>query len=333
MRNNLYRIIIYEISFFICLWTFYLSTDYKTFDKNNTLNLLISVIAIIVAIIITFLFSKLFSEKSIRVERKKEIDSLSIKITYLRRMAYHIRGMYEFWEIGSTNSKSIIDYKYKNLTYEEYRGGRDGRKEWDYDEWKKIDKEISSTIGQAYLALKGLEDGQTQFSFFLEFNPLNYSLNDIARYKEYTGSFWSFLDRSDSQKVNFQKINDYDKNFINELFFKIVGRQINKTEYKEEIKDLLSNFDSVIFEQHYYLNNLNSDNYPKTFRDSFNNMLIFIMILLASVILFVSSFNQIKEYFLSLIILCFFISNTIDLILITIKSIKTELKIDDIYKI
>lgn len=332
MTNNLYRIIVYEISFIICIWTFYFITDYKTFDKNSTLNLLISIIAIIVAIIITFLFSKLFSEKSIRVERKKEIDSLSIKITYLRRIAFHIRGMYEFWEIGSTNFKSIIDNKYKKLTYEEYRGGPDGRKEWDFDEWKIIDREISSTIGQAYLALKGLEDGQSEFSFFSEFNPQNYSLNDICRYKEYAGSFWSFLDRS-YEKVNFDKIIDYDKNFINELYFKIVGREINKKEYKQEINDLLSNFDSVIFEKHYYLNNLNSDNYPITFRDSFNNMLTFIIILLASVILFVANSNQIKTYFFSIIILCFFISNTIDLILITIKSIKTELKIDDIYKI
>lgn len=333
MINNLYRTIVYEISFIICLWTFYFITDYKTFNKNSTLNLLISVVAIIVAIIITFLFSKLFSEKAIRVERKKEIDSLSIKITYLRRIAFHIRGMHDFWEIGNTNSKSVIDYKYKKLTYEEYRGGRDGRKEWDYDEWRRIDKEISSTIGQTYLALKGLEDGQSEFSFFSEFNPQNYSLNDIARYKEYAGSFWSFLDRSDSQKVNFDKISDYDRNFIDELFFKIMGRQINKNEYKQEIKDLLTNFDSVIFEKHYYLNNINSDNYPLTFRDSFNNMLIFIIILLASVILFVANFNQIKAYLFSLIILCFFISNTIDLILITMKSIKFELKIDDIYKI
>lgn len=333
MISNLYRIIIYEISFITFLWTFYFITDYKTFDKNSTLNLLISVVAIIVAIIITFLFSKLFSEKSIRVERKKEIDSLSIKITYLRRIAFHIRSIHEFWEIGNTNSKSVIDYKYKKLTYEEYRGGRDGRKEWDYEDWKRIDKEISSTIGQSYLALKGLEDGQSEFSFFSEFNPQNYSLNDIARYKEYTGSFWSFLDRSDSENVNFDKISDYEKNFIDELFFKIVGRQINKKEYKQEIKDLLTNFDSVIFEKHYYLNNINSDNYPITFRDSFNNMLIFIIILLASVVLFVSNFNQIKAYLFSLIILCFFISNTIDLILITMKSIKFELKIDDIYKI
>ena len=330
--NNFHRIIVFEISSIVSLWIFYFISDFKTFDKDATLNMIISVIAIIVAIIITFLFSKLFSEKNLRIERKKEIDALSIKITYFRRIAYHIRGMHEFWEIGQTNAKSVIDHKYKKLTYEEYRGGHDGFKEWGYDEWEKMNKEISSEIGQAYLALKGLEDGQSDFSFFTEFNPQNYSLDDIARYKEYEGSFWSFLDRSGTA-VNFDKVSTYEMNFVNDLFFKIFGKQINKKAYKQEIKDLLSTFDAEIFQKHYYLNNLNSDQFPPAFKDSFNNMLVFIVILLASVILFVANNNQMITYLLSITILSSFLSNTIDLILITVKSIKIELKVDDIYNV
>lgn len=328
-----YRVLIYEVSFSFFLWVFLKYTDHKTFDKNATLTLMISVIAIIVAIIITFLFSKLFSEKSIRVDRKKEIDALSIKITYLRRIAYHIRGMHEFWKIGDSNAKSVIDYKYKRLSYEEYRGGYNGYKEWDYDDWKKMNKEIYAEIGQAYLALKGLEDGQNEFSFFTEFNPQNYSLDDVARYQVYAGSFWSLLDRSDADKVNFNRVSGYEKKFIDDLFFKIVGRQINKGDYRQEIKDLLSSFDSEIFEKHYFLNKLNSDVYPSPFKVSFNNMLIFLAILVCSVVMFTINTDQIVSYFFTLFFLSLFISNTIDLVYITRNSIKSELEVNDIYKI
>jgi hypothetical protein len=330
--RNFDRLSIYLISFFTSLVIFLCFGDYRTFDKTDTLSLMISVISIIVAIIITFLFSKLFSEKSIKIERKKEIDELSIKITNLRRIAFHIRGMHEFWKIGKSNAKSVIDYKYKKLKFEEYRG-YDGYHKYEHDDWKKIDDEISGTIGQSYLALKGLEDGQNTFSFFAEFNPKNYSLEDVARYQDYAGSFWSFLDRSSSERVNFNNVSRYELNFIDELFFKIVGRQINKADYISEIKELLSSFESEIFQKHYYLTQLNSDNYPSIFKNSFNNMLIFILLLIFSLILYVIAFDQIMSFSVSVILLSLFISNTIDLLIITINSIKSELSVNEIYKI
>src|SRR5690606_37763244 len=112
------------------------------FNKKVILEILISIVSIIVAIIVTYLFSKLFAEKTIRVERKKEIDELSLKITYLRRIAYHIRGLHEFWKFKEhVNIKSAIDNKYKTLTYEEYRQYEEPKK-FTYDEWVIVDKEI-----------------------------------------------------------------------------------------------------------------------------------------------------------------------------------------------
>lgn len=242
------RMFIYPIMTLICFWVFLKYTDIEKFEKKEILSILISVISIIIAIIVTYLFSKLFAERAIKIERKKEIDLLSTKITYLRRIAFHIRGLHEFWKFNSVNIKSILDHKYKKLTYEEYRGyDVPGHRKFSYEKSTKISKDIYGTNGQAYLALKGLEDGENSFSFFSEFNPKNYSIEDIDRYKEYAGSFWYLLDRSSDNTVNFLGCSKYCMERIDELYYKIIGKQIDSGNYKKELKDLFSEFDSVIF--------------------------------------------------------------------------------------
>lgn len=335
LGENFYRIITYEIFLFILFVFLIKNTEQDNFNKKEILQILISIVSIIVAIIVTYLFSKLFAEKTIRVERKKEIDELSLKITYLRRIAFHIKGLHEFWKFKeNVNVKSAIDYKYPNLTYEEYRQyDIPGIKKFTYDEWVVINKEIFETSGQAYLALKGLQDGINDFSFYLEINPINYSLDDITRYKEYASSFWYLLDRSDDSIVNFNGINEYWLRNVDELYFKIMGKQIDQKNYKSNIKDMFSEFDSVIFEKHYYLNSLNKDTFPVSFKNSFINMLIFVVILLASLVLYVVNIDHSKSLIITILLLSVFISNTIDLVLLTMNSIKEELNIKEIFKI
>jgi hypothetical protein len=330
--GNFYRILAYEVTFFISSTIFILFTDYKTFDKTDTLSTMISVISIILAIIITYLFSKLFSEKTIKVERKKEIDELSKKITYFRRIAFHIRGMHEFWKFKEANIKSAVDHKYPELTYEQFRS-YPGHEIFNYEELDEIDKKIYGTCGQAYLALKGLEDNDNSFSFFVEFNPQNYSLDDIERYKDYSSSFWYLLDRSDKAIVNFNGVSKYSLKFIDELYFKITRTNINKEDYRGSIKELFSHYDSEIFEKHYYLTKLNSDNFPSVFKNSFINMLVFLILLIVSLFLYVIDFNVKLNFLSSIFLLSLFISNTIDLILITFQSIKSDLNVTDIYKL
>lgn len=328
------RIVIYAIVTLTCFWIFNQYTNIDKFEKKEILSTLISVISIIIAIIVTYLFSKLFAEKSIRIERKKEIDILSTKITYLRRIAFHLRSLHEFWKFNDINVKSIIDHKYKDLTYEEYRGyDLPGQRKFTYEESTKISEKIYGTDGQAYLALKGLEDGENSFSFYSEFNPKNYSLDDIARYKEYAGSFWYFLDRSSDDIVNFKGCSSYWLNNIDELFYKITGKQIDTDNYKKELKDLLTEYDSVIFEKHYFLNSLNSVKLPKFYVKGLTNMTVFLILLIISVFAFVLDFCNLTEFALTIILLSLFIANTIDLILITFQSIKSELKVDEIYQI
>lgn len=333
---NFYRILIYEISLLLSLMILFSYTPIIDFNKKEILSTMISVISIILAIVVTYLFSKLFAEKSIRIERKKEIDGFSKKITYLRRIAFHIRGMHDFWRYQPLNHnlKSKIDHHYPDLLYEEYRSyDIPGIRKFSSEELSQISKGISGSDGQAYLALKALEDDENSFAFFNEFNPQNYSLDDIARYKDYSSSFWYFLDRSDRDVYNFNRVNKYHLNFIDELYFKITGNQINQEDYRKSIKDLFSLFDSEIFEKHFFLNNLNSDIFPKIFKVSFLNMLIFLILLIISIIVYTIQPPLNFTYFLSLILLSLFIANTIDLIFITYQSIKNELDVKDIFKI
>lgn len=328
------RILIYAFTTATCIWVFYQFTNLENLDKKEILSILISVISIIIAIVVTYLFSKLFADKAIRIERKKEIDILSRKITYLRRIAFHLRGMHKFWQFKDVNIKSIIDRRYKELTYEAYRGNSlSGQKEYTYEEISKIHEEIYGTDGQAYLALKGLEDGENSFSFFSEFNPRNYSLNDITRYKEYSGSFWYFLENSSDDIVNFEGLSRYWLSKIDELFYKIKGRQVDGENYKKELKDLLQEYDSIIFEKHYFLTSSNSEKLPRFYVKGLSNMMVFLTLLVVSVFTFVLNLSQPVSYTLTIMLLSVFVANTVDLTLITFQSIKSELEVDEIYKI
>ena len=268
------------------------------------------------------------------VERKKEIDEFSKKITYLRRLAFHIAGLHDFWKYKDVNIKSIIDHKYEELTYEEYRGYEiEGHRKLTYDERDKIDEDIYSTDGQAYLALKGLQDTHNTYEMYTEFNPQNYSLDDIVRYKEYAGSFWYFLDKSDPLVYDFDRVNKYSMNFINELYFKIMNKPIDTENLRKDIKDMFTYFDQEVFEKHAYLTSLNSNGFSSIFKNSFLNMFIFIVLLLLSIFIYVVDGSKKFNYISTLLILSVFISNTIDLTLITYQSIKQELNIKDIFSI
>ena len=322
------RILIFLLINLICIKIFYQNSSYINFDKKEVLSLLISVISIIIAIIITYIFSKLFAEKAERIQRKSEIDELSHKITTFRKIAFHIRGFYDFWKFGKNNIKSKMDRKYKTLVYEDIRNDR-----FTYDELTPIIDDVGEMAIQAYLGLKGLENNERTIHFFQSFDPKNYTLDEIARFEEYTGIFWSLLDRSSDKIVNLNKENEYSLNQIDELFFKITGRQIDKRNYNKEIKELFSYFQSEIFQKHYYLNKLNSVRIPKLFLSSLFNILVFICLLIASLMLFISNFNILIEYSSTIFIVSVFIANTVDLIILTFSALKTELKIDEFYRI
>ncbi|EAP87156.1 hypothetical protein [Croceibacter atlanticus] len=305
----------------------FFSSEYK-FDAKELLNLLISTISIIIAIIITYLFSKLFSEKAERIQRKAEIDTLSHKITAFRKMAFQIRGFSEFWKFGNNNIKSKMDHKYNDLAYEDLRNDR-----FTYEELTPIIRDVGETAIQSYLGLKGLENEENTFGFFQSFNPKNYTLDEIARFKDYANSFWYLLNRSDSNIVNLNRENRYSLNFIDELYFEITAKKIDQSNYNKEIEELFGHFDTDIFHKHFYLSKLNSTALPQVYITSLLNMLIFIALVIASLVVFIADFNSLTRYISTILVVSIFIANTIDLTIITVSALKSELNVKAFYRI
>jgi hypothetical protein len=329
-----FRGILYVISFSISSIVLFHFTPINSFDRKLLLDLLVSVNSVIVAITVAYLFSKLFSEKAIRVERKKEIDDLSKKITLLRRIAFRIRKMHDFWRYRDKDLKAIIDRKYPDLTYEEYRGIKGPQ--WrvlDYEEMVRIGEEIYGTDGQAYLALKGMEDSDDEYSFYVEFNPKNYSAEEISRYIDYSRSFMYFLENGDRVHYDFARVNRYHLDILADLYFKITGRNIDDSNFRKSLSDLFNSFEEVFFRKHYYLSRMNADVFPKVFRINFFNLLVFLVLLLSSIFLFTIDLSEVLGYRGTLFILSLFVSNAIDLIAITFVSIRSELDVNDIFKI
>lgn len=334
LENNYFRIIIFEICFIITSSILFSYSKAENFNKKEILSLLISAGCIIIAIMVTYLFSKLFTEKTIRIERKKEIDEYAIKITRLKNIAYRILGMHEFWKFKDINIKSAVDYYYPDLTYEEYRSyDLPGIRKFSYDEHEEMSSKIYGTNGQSYLALKGLTDGEDSFSFYAEVNPQNYSLETIERYTEYCHSFWYLLENSDDNIVNFNKVHKYWLEPVIESASIIFGKKIKGENLKKELKKLMVLFTTSIFEKHYYLTKLNSDFFPTVFKQSLLNILIFVIIVILSLFVFIIELSSHFNHFLTLIIVALFVANTTDLIVLTIKSIRRELEVTEFFRI
>lgn len=332
LSKNFTRILIFQIVFWTSNIIIFNNTTIYDFNKKEIISILISIIAIIVAIIITYIFSKLFSEKTVRVERKKEIDDYSLKITSLRKIAYCIIGMHEFWKYDDINVKSTIDKKYPNLTYEEYRGVSPNKNRT-YEEYKQISKDIGEGIGQAYLALKGLTDKDNQITYYNQFSPKNYTAQDIERYSDYCNSFWYFLDTSDN-KVNFNKVSLYWLTPVFELYHKImIDKKMDKYNMKEKLIELMTLFNEDIFEKHYYLTKLNSGVLPTTYKEILFNILIFVIILISSLYIYILELSIKFTYIFTIVLISLFISNLIDLMIMIIKSIRRELDIKEIFKV
>jgi hypothetical protein len=323
-----FRITLFLFIILISFKFLFNNSSYLEFDENELLNLLIRTIAIIIAIIITYLFSKLFAEKSERIQRKAEIDILSQKITAFRKIAFQIRGFHDFWKFKGDNIKSKMDNKYSHIVYEDLRNDK-----YTYEEMKPIINDIGESSIQAYLGLKGLENNENSFGFFQSFNPKNYTLDEIKRFKDYANSFWHLLDRSNSNIVNLNNVGRYSLDFIDELYFEITSKKIDQGNYNKEVKELFGNFDTDIFHKHYYLNRINSTVLPRVFVSSLLNMLIFILLLISCLILFITDLGVQFEYIWAIFVVSLFIANTIDLVILTVSALKTELNVEEFYRI
>ncbi|MHC8947729.1 hypothetical protein [Sphingobacterium hungaricum] len=327
---NRLRLFVYVISFF-AISTFILAViNGRKSNLDSVLDLVVSTSSIITAIIITYLFNKLFAEKTIRIERKKEIDELSLKINLLRYLSYKIIHQIDFWEIPKKGHISnIIKNKYSWLTYEVYRG-EDNNHKIPYDKFEEIDREIHSTFGQTFLAFKGLIDGEDKFYEYPEVNPKNYSLDQTSKYIEYTASIWSFMDKNPNF-LDISSIHTYWQKSFGNIYLKLFNKKLNITKSHIKFKELFSYFYENILVKHNYLTQLNTISPYKTFLSLFSNLVIFIFITLGALI--IKILGVVDCQLLIIYIVTLFISNTLDLIILTGMSIRKELEIKEIFKV
>ncbi|SNR58865.1 hypothetical protein [Lutibacter flavus] len=316
------RILIFEIVTITIFGIIHNKTNYNEFDAPPILSLLVSVISIIIAIIITYLFSKLFAEKSERIQRKYTIDELSHKVTLFRKIAFHIKGMREFWSQSKKNAKQKLDNKYKRLTYHQYRN-------LGYDRLHLFAEEVGDIVPQAYLALRGLENNENTYAFFAPFRPTNYTLEEISDFHEYTGSFWSMLDKG----FKLDMVTNYDKTQIKDYYKGVTGKELDNIDITKDIKTMFNDVQSEIFEKLYYLTKLNETRFSKLFLSGLTNLLIFLIILIVSLIIYVVNPEPVISYYTTIALVSFFIANTVDLVVIIWLAFKTELNIKDFYKV
>jgi membrane protein implicated in regulation of membrane protease activity len=331
LRGILIRIALF---LFIVTASFKLLFSFSTYQSfgssNEILGLLIKVISVIVAVIVSYLFAKLFSERKERIGRKQEIDILAKKVFRLQRLSYRIRFSHEFWQIRTDyNPKNIIDYNYKKLTLESYRYN-DKRP---YEEQLKISSEIGSLAGQAYLGLKGLENEEHSFVFIQDFNLKTFSLDELHKFKECAHFFGTFLYKNNSGDACFNRMQTIDKDYIDDLYFKIMDRKINRKQFGTDITDLYSFFSETFLDNLYYLTDLNEARMSKLFYWALQNVVVSLLLLTMSLFLLIIDLNPVTEYVFTLLAVSIFVGNTVDLVTIIYNAVKTELKIDKVYKI
>jgi hypothetical protein len=287
---------------------------------------MISVTSITLAILVTFFFSKLFAERQDRIQRKATIDVYSQKVTALRRIAHRIKDDYRFWEFAS-NAKSTLDSIYPDLTVEKFRSLK-------WEEYDKMTKELKGELAaQAYMALRGLEnDEQSSFEFYRGFKLQNYSLNEISRFIDYCGYFWSFCHEYQND-LTFSNTSSFHLNPIREDFLKIKGRKIDNDNFLKEILNLFSEFQEKIFPEMYFLTEQNQRKLPYHFTWIVINLIVYIFIMLISIWLFVQPMCIWKKTAIVMSLTSLLIINTIDLIAGLFMSIPRELKIKEFYKV
>lgn len=336
-RKRVNEIIVFIIIFQLIFLLLVVILDKDEIDYELVISSLISIISIFSAIIITFLFSKIFSEKNLRIERKKLIDEYALKIFHLRRIAYNIRSCHNTWKIYLTESsqtidiKSLIDSRYNDLTYNDYR--QEGYEEniIPPEELLIINNEIKGEIGQGYLSLKGLENNAPSLFFSKKNVKINYSVIELEKFDNYINSFWYMLEHTSTRNFSFQTMPDLYLDLIKESYFYITNNDID-TDCKKAIKKLFSEFSELYLDKCYYLTKLNSNRLP-TIKNMFVNMCVFLFILILSFLLVITGFDNDFIYLATILLVSLFFLNFFYLLHIIWKATTKELSITDFFRL
>ena len=302
---------------FMLLFMLFKNVSLELDKINNILNLLISTISITIAILVTFFFSKLFAEKQERIQRKVRIDEYSEKLTAFRRIAFHLRSNDKIWNVVP-KMKSTLDNKYKYLTLEDFM-----------QKYVDLTDELGAEAApMAYLGLRGLENNESTFDFYKLFKIQNYSLKEIISFKDYSNKVWYFFENN-KEVLSFTETSTLHLNPIKENYFIITKRQTNNDLLSKDLIELFDAFSEKFFHEYSYLTYLNTRKLPQHFTWISINFVLYVVMIIASIIIYTLDFSIASKSNLVIIILSVFISSTIDLTIGLFLSLRRELDINE----
>lgn len=246
--------LLYLIIIQIGIFCYVLLVNNDKVELNGILEIVLTVNGLFSAILITYFFSNISWTKSLKLERYKEAELLSQKITNYRRILNKLTQYYNVW-INDVKSKSLLEHNdnYKSITYYEFRmsGISDYISQNEENiELLRNDINYSDVYTDAYLAIVSLVHDRKNDRLYYSSNDL---YGDFERKGIYTLSFveevieidhcsmiWNFFDRYDI--LNFNRISrenqDYIKNCAKKINIKYNNRSVNANLIKEISDDM-----------------------------------------------------------------------------------------------
>ena len=292
------------------------SLDLKSidYDYEKLLNLIITINGVLIAVIATFLYSKILVERAERIQMKIEIDTLSLKLSSLRRIATYLLDSTSFWK----KTTSVIYENYPSIDIFTLR-------EFNYDQFKEFHKKnnMGELNSQAFLALEKIKGADHKQLSINQNYKKNYNLQELSEYHKCCLFVYSYCSEHHSDI----SIAPFQQNRIKECLIDLDSPPIELT--SREVGELFSNFSTNEIERLYQLTIQNNQSIGNVFYWIFFDILASFMCL--SIAIFGLVYLNITNLFISTLVLgtIWIIS---DLILNTFYSLKNEIMIEQFYK-
>ena len=302
----------------------------KLSDYNYIITTILTTTGVTVAIIITFLFSKIFSERNERVERKRQIDIESKKITALRKICYFLKSAHDFW-VPFGNLKDKLDKKYSNLKLKSYDA-----ETLSFDNYQAFLDEVNygELGGQAYTGIREIAGNEISGLVYYDSQlRKNYSLDEISFIQDASSRIWSFFDTYKADMVDITKISQNHRKQI-EKNIKLIHPEYEPAEINnEKLQSLFDEVNEAITRKMYMLTQKNNKFLGRRMNLLLLDLILFVLIILSGVFILSLNYVDFKKIFDIQVWISIFIISVIDLIINVIYAIRKELVIDDFYEL
>lgn len=232
-------------------------------NVNTFFSALITATGIISGIIIAYLFAKILSIRSERVNRQLEINKISDKITYLRKIVFRILQNSTAWHNYPEIQKFIE--KYKNIKTQNIHDITNKRfdKFFSKNEFTAYCIDLFVSFKQIYYHTGMTSNNNCGYSESILINR-DYNLDDINDIKEGVLKGYYYLSELSNDIIDFTKFANWELKKIKILYKNIIPDleeiQINR----KTISNLLSKFHDVHLPKLEYYIKINQKRLPSS---------------------------------------------------------------------